>query len=716
MPPLLLEDCERCVDEILRRVGKRIILGTPLGIGKPNPLVNTLYRRAAADRTIELDIITALSLNPPTGKSELEERFMKPLRARIWGDYPRLEYEDAVESDSLPPNIRVMEFYVRSGALLGHPRGQQDYISSNYTHVARDMLSRGVNVAMQSLAMRIGADGQRHYSLSSNPDVTVDLLPLARAQGQALLTVGMVNRKMPWMGSTAIAPEGEFAIIVDDPQQDYRPFAVPHEPVGASDHAIGLYASQLVRDGGTLQVGIGALGDAACHALRLRQRDNAQYRRVLEALGRSPLADTVGGEGRFETGLYVASEMVSYPLYSLFEDGIVRRAVYALRAMQRLVIDGLLSEGPPPDDLWNRLWRTGDFRGELTSQEVASLQYYGLLSEKLRFAGESLILPSGEPLANDLTDPAVRAALDAEAKGPGLRHGTYLQGAFFLGPEVYYDKLRALPDAELERIEMNGVGFVNDIDADSELGRLQRLNARFVNITMKVTMLGAAVSDQVANGQVISGVGGQYNFVSMAHRLPEARSILLFRAVRESKSGLESNVVWQYPHATIPRHLRDIYITEYGIADLRGRSDRECIEAMLAIADSRFQEPLAEEAKRAGKLPNSYRVPEAHRNNLPEAVAARLRPYLADGTLPALPFGCDILPEELELAGRLRKLDALTRDWAGRRKLVRSLVNPADDERQDVHWALQHMGLTEPHTAKERLLARLVRAAMQLPA
>src|SRR5207245_1624761 len=100
---------------------------------------------------------------------------------------------------------------------------------------------------------------------------------------------------------------------------DHAPFAVPHEPVGAIDWAIGFRASSLVRDGGTLQVGIGALGDAACHALRLRQNDNAGYGAVLDALGADPQAEGVGGRGAFERGLYVSSELISNPLFALFE-------------------------------------------------------------------------------------------------------------------------------------------------------------------------------------------------------------------------------------------------------------------------------------------------------------------------------------------------------------------------------------------------------------
>src|SRR3546814_9225910 len=107
---------------------------------------------------------------------------------------------------------------------------------------------------------------------------------------------------------------------------------------------------------------------------------------------------------------------------------------------------------------------------------------------------------------------------------------------------------------------------------------------------MMTNLLGAATSDALDNGQVVSGVGGQYNFVAMAHALRESRSTLMLRAVRESGGKTRSYVVWTYGHTTIPRHLRDVAITEYGIADLRGRNDEACIRAILARSEEHTSE------------------------------------------------------------------------------------------------------------------------------
>jgi acyl-CoA hydrolase len=632
---------EACVDAILSRTGKKIIAGIPLGVGKPNALVNALYARVKRDPSLSLQLITALSLNPPTGASELEERFLKPVRARVWGDYPRLTYLDDRTAERLPDNVRVLEFYMRSGTELRNAAAQRDYISSNYTHVARDMLIRGVNLLMQAVAVRNDA-GKARYSLSCNPDVTLQLLPLLAESKRACTLVGQVNRRLPWFGGAAeLAPE-TVDLLLSDPSLDHEPFAVPHEPVDTVAWAVGLHGSSLVKDGGTLQVGIGAMGDAVCHALKLRHSHNADYKRLLGQLGTFPEQLGIGGAEPFETGLYVASELISNPLFSLFEAGIVRRAV--VEDVER---------------------------------------------ERARQAGEAS--------ADD---------------------GTCMQGAFLIGPGDFYERLRNLPEEQRARIDMTSVAEVNRVYARFELERLQRRHARFLNITMKATLLGAAVSDQLEQGAVVSGVGGQNEFVMMAHQLPEARSALLFRSTYAKAGQLFSNVHWEYAHNTIPRHMRDLFVTEYGIADLRGKTDQECVEAMLAISDSRFQEELSSAAKRGNKLPKAYRLPDTIRANLPEKLTRALSAAQQVGQLPKLPFGCDLTDAELKLAARLKRLSAATASWEGRGKLARALAKqltqrgaPPSEETQ---FALSHLQLDRPRTAKEQLYARMVSAAEEL--
>jgi len=126
-PPVRIADPDACVETVLTRVGRRLVVGLPVGIGKPNLLANAFVRRAAADPSIRLTIVTALSLKPPRWSSDLERRYVEPLARRVFGDYPELEYVRMLEERRLPANIEVIEFYLEPGAWLGNDAMQQHY-------------------------------------------------------------------------------------------------------------------------------------------------------------------------------------------------------------------------------------------------------------------------------------------------------------------------------------------------------------------------------------------------------------------------------------------------------------------------------------------------------------------------------------------------------------------------------------------------------------
>jgi hypothetical protein len=98
--------------------------------------------------------------------------------------------------------------------------------------------------------------------------------------------------------------------------------------VSAADYAIGLHAASLVADGGTLQIGIGSLGDAIAQALIVRDRHGAEYRRMLETL----CPDGLDGRARraASTGACTAARRCSSTAScKLIEAGIIRREVFA---------------------------------------------------------------------------------------------------------------------------------------------------------------------------------------------------------------------------------------------------------------------------------------------------------------------------------------------------------------------------------------------------
>jgi hypothetical protein len=263
---------------------------------------------------------------------------------------------------------------------------------------------------------------------------------------------------------------------------------------------------------------------------------------------------------------------------------------------------------------------------------------------------------------------------------------------------------------EIARIQMMPVSFTNELYGGEDQKKRARIDARFVNNAMMATLLGAVVSDGLENGQVVSGVGGQYNFVAQAFALPGARSILTVEATRQAGPKPQSNIRWSYGHETIPRHLRDIVITEYGVADLRGKSDSDVIAAMLQVADSRFQNELTRQAKDAGKLPSSFEIPKAWRENHPERIADALRPARQAGLLPAFPFGSDFTEVEQRLIPALQLLQEVQRSplslpallWQG----WTQPPGPADAE------CLARLGFDKPSNWQERVYRALVSAAL----
>lgn len=611
--PRIFSDPEAIADDIIREVGTRLVVGLPLGLGKANHIVNALFRRAASDRSIHLTIFTALTLEKPTPSADLERRFISPVIDRLFGGYPDLDYAKALHARTLPPNIEVIEFFFLAGKWLGKAYPQQHYISANYTHASSYLLTRGVNVIAQLVAKRV-VNGQTRYSLSSNTDTTLDLMK-ARAEGRiAFKIVGQVNSELPFMPGQGDLAADEFHAVLDSPETDFPLFAPPSEPISDTKYAIGLHSAGQVRDGGTLQIGIGQVGDALAHGLIVRHRDNGAYRGIMSRL--APAQPPREAEP-LTTGLYGVSEMFFEAFLALIDAGVLKREV-----------DGAL-----------------------------------------------------------------------------------LHAAFFLGPKSFYRALREMKPEQIERIQMVPVSFTNQLYGNEDAKRRARVDARFVNNAMMATLMGAAISDGLDNGQVVSGVGGQYNFVAQAFALEGARSMLTLESTRTSGKAVASNIRWSYGHTTIPRHLRDVIVTEYGVADLRGQSDADVIAAMLSVADSRFQAELTRQAKDAGKLPATYEIPAAHRENFPDRIAAALKPARDAGLLPMFPFGSDFTDVEQRLIPALQilkeatasKLNLLELGWQGFR------AGPPDAE---TAAGLARLQLDRPQSFSDRLYRALVHAAI----
>lgn len=698
--PLLIDRIDAAVDHLLDTIQGDIVLGLPLGIGKPNVFANALYRRIKANPARRLRIVTALSLCKPQGHSDLERHFLEPLVERLFGDYPDLDYALDSRANKQPPNVEVREFFMKTGDYLNNARAQQGYISTNYTFVARDMALQGMNVIAQAVAARGEGDDLR-LSLSSNPDVTFEVCERYAQLGLPLLKVAVINHKMPYMPNGAEVSPSMFDVIVTDPAATHTLFGAPNNKVTPADYAIGLHAASLVEDGGTLQIGIGSLGDAIAQALIVRDRHGAEFRRLLDSLCPDGLA---GRElGRFDRGLYGCSEMFVNGFLRLIEAGIVRREVFADQGLQDLLNSGRIADETVTPATLRAVIDAQLVRCPIAAPDLAWLQRFGVLRADVTLDGETLV--RGEVKCSaDLRDGRAFETAAAQMLGSRLSGGVVMTGGFFVGPQDFYERLRAMPAHELAKIDMTRIDFINQLYGHGDLKRAQRRKARFMNTTMMVTALGAAVSDALDTGQVVSGVGGQYNFVAMAHAMPDARLVMMLRATHEHRDGVRSSIVWNYGHVTIPRHLRDIVVTEYGVADLRGQPDSEVIQRLIAIADSRFQDDLVKQAKAQGKLPSHYEVPERYRRNLPQALEATLQPWADAGLLPDFPFGTDFTDDELHIVRALKKLKHAS---AHPVELVQMALKSLWEGKEAPQAYLERLGLSDAHSFKDLFVRRL---------
>nr|WP_314466606.1 acetyl-CoA hydrolase/transferase C-terminal domain-containing protein [uncultured Novosphingobium sp.] len=604
-----LTDPEEIADRIIAHTGGRIVLGLPLGLGKSPHVANALFDRARGDPSIRLVIFTALTLEPPALGSDLERRFLEPVFARTMGGYPEFAYAAAQRSCDLPPNIEVNEFFFQAGSRLTNAVAQRSYISANYTHAVRCLLDQGVNVIAQIVARR-----QDRFSLSCNSDMTLDLLRHREAGKADFLLVGQVNDELPFMPGPADLSADAFAMILDSADTRFPLFGPPKQPVSPAQHAIGVHVASLVADGGSLQIGIGEIGDAVAHSLILRQHQPDRFRSAIDTLLVAGQVRPPVEMGAFEHGLYAPTEML---------------------------VDGFVEL----------------IRADIVKREV---------------------------------------------------DGAVLHGGFFVGPRAFYAALRDMDEATRGLIHMREISWINALYGDEAAKRAARVDARFVNSAMMVTLLGATVSDGLEDGRVVSGVGGQYNFVAQAMELDGARSIITLPATRLHDGSLQSNIVWSYGHETIPRHLRDVVVTEYGVADLRGMSDERVIQRLIAVADSRFQDELLEAAQSAGKIAADWRIPQEWRSNLPQRIADAL----PRDDFPAYPFGTDFTPVEQRLVPALQHLSETGgRPGALAAIAARGLARPTPTREEEE--ALERLDLQAPSGLRSRTYRTLVLGALR---
>ncbi len=640
------DDVRKCVDEAIKHLGKKIIFAMPLALGKPIRLINELYRRAKEDPEINLKIISALALEKPPGCSEKGSALEKAFRGT-----PDFDYMVDYRAGTKPDNVEVYEFYHKAGAYINLPDAQQKYISSNYTHMARDAFDMGLNMFGQLASCR-EIDGRMTISMGCNTDLGIEILEgfaKKKARGEKVFAVAEVNKNVPFMYGDALTDPEVYDCVLQGDYFDYELFGTPKEEIKLAEHMIGIYVSTLIKDGGTLQVGIGALGDAFASSLILRQKNNKVYREILQQTGTlkryGDLIATCGGHEPLEQGLYGSSEMFVDPFVPLYRNGILKRKVFNSIPLMQLINENKLSADSIPEDIIDTLIEMEAVCPVLTPRDFAFLTKFGILKQGLSMKDDAITDSDGNHYDTDLRSSKNRLRI-RELIGDRMLGSHVILGAFYIGPRSFYKALRDMSEEERQQFEMSGVNKVNQLYGGEELRALQRKDARFINTGMMANVYGGIVSEQLENGTTISGIGGQYNFVSMAHAVPGGRAIMMVRSTRNHAREDRSNIVYNYGVCSVPRYLRDIIVTEYGIAHIRGKTDAEVIAAMINIADSRFQQQLVDEAKAARKLPSDYEIPSQYRQNYPEKIADNLQRFIDEGYLKSLPFGAGLIEDE----------------------------------------------------------------------
>lgn len=699
---------ETAAKKIIEHIGKNIFIGTPLGLGKPIGLLNAFYRLAATDRSINLTIITGLTLAHPSLNNELEKRFAEPIIARVLKDYEDPLYERARELQQLPDNIKIIEFFLSPGKYLNNNYVQQNYISSKYTSIVRDILKYPINVVAQQVAYSNTYPNQ--YSLSCNTDLFKELVQLLKKSkpSSEIAIVAEVNLNLPFMLDDAMINASAFTEIIDVGHY-HALFALPREEVSIQNHLIGLYTSCLVKDDGCLQIGIGRMSNAIANALIFRHKHNDVYYDLLGQLSvDKKFAAEIKSTGSYEPfakGLYASTEMLSDEFMHLYNEDILKKQVYDHVELQKLLNAHEISDTITPNYL-DILLEHNVIHMQLTASDVQFLQAFGIFNPAIDYQTGNLILTSGETISANLAAPESKQKIIEKCLGEKLISGKVIHAGFFIGSNDFYQQLHNLSPTQLTHISMTSIARTNTLLWSSELLRLQRIRSRFINSAMMITLGGAFVSDGLKDLQEVSGVGGQFDFVNMAQNLDDARSIINCPAIRETKKNLQSNIIWEYANLTIARYLRDIFVTEYGIADCRSKTDAEVIKSILNITDSRFQPDLLKKAKVHGKLPSDYEIPKIFQNNHPKNYESLVRDIQRKGYCKPYPFGSELTDEEKILQRALLYLNG-----CGKIKLIALGCKSFLFFQSDIKFIkyLNRMGLADPKNIQDFFYKKLLK-------
>jgi acyl-CoA hydrolase len=157
---------------------------------------------------------------------------------------------------------------------------------------------------------------------------------------------------------------------------------------------------------------------------------------------------------------------------------------------------------------------------------------------------------------------------------------------FALGSRKLYEFMHQNP-----MLEMHPSNFTNDPYIAGQNDKLVSINA-----SLQVDLLGQCGSESIGH-LPYSGTGGQVDFVRAANRSRGGKSFIVLPST--AKDGTLSRIVPTLAtgtHATTSKNDVNYVVTEYGVAQLRGKSARQRAQELIAIAHPDFRGWLREEA------------------------------------------------------------------------------------------------------------------------
>ncbi|HZX27886.1 MAG TPA: acetyl-CoA hydrolase/transferase C-terminal domain-containing protein [Telluria sp.] len=159
---------------------------------------------------------------------------------------------------------------------------------------------------------------------------------------------------------------------------------------------------------------------------------------------------------------------------------------------------------------------------------------------------------------------------------------------FALGSRKLYQYMHLNP-----MLEMHPSNFTNDPYIAGQNDKLISINA-----TLQIDLLGQCGSESLAH-LPYSGTGGQVDFVRAANRSRGGKSFIVLPSTAKDDS-ISRIVPTLTPgtHTTTSKNDVNYVVTEYGVAQLRGKTARQRAQELIAIAHPDFRSQLREEAKR----------------------------------------------------------------------------------------------------------------------